>query len=996
MKANSRGYHAFGNLRDGKIGAREIVYCSANYFLHHVRPTLRTREKSALSTNRVFLKLAGCGCWLFAVANSVSATPTLQGQSGYINMPNARVEKDGTFSVGYSYDTPYSAVWATATVLPFLQLTGRYVGVSGVRAFSSVEGEYGSDYGRNKDKVLDAKIRIIEEGKWMPALAFGATDLQGTQLFRGHFVVATKSFGASQNLEVSLGHGGRRPDGMFAGARWTPKAAPSWSVVAEYDANDYVHDYRADESGADRRSKGVVAALEYRWGWLGAQVARHRDHFSANAFVTIPLSEREFLPKLKEPVAFQQKDAPARASMAAWQKDGIPGAALAQALARQDFKNIRVELDGTVLKITLTNNRISNLGRAVGRAARTALAYAPAGTRGMHITYTKNEQPIATYEFLDLYALSYYLGGSINREAFLQTVRIRQSNAADRITVADRPAMLDGLQDDIQIGVELGHDGNAVQLRSEDRESNRFRIAPKLGLFFNDPSGALRYEFDAAANYDRRLGSGLYLNSALSAKLVENVSGVTQDSNSLLPHVRTDIAEYKRGARVKINKLMLNQFAMPAANWYGRLSGGFYEEMFRGAGGQLLYAPADMRWAADLSVDALQQRGFRGWFDARDYRTVTALGALHYRLPSDITVTARAGRFLAKDTGVRVEFKRRFLSGIEIGAWYTQTNGKDTTSPGTPANPYHDKGVFLNLSLNSMLLSDSQASAMLAISPWTRDVGQMVATPGDLYEMIEKPRRDMSIADGLGNLGERPDEQALASLYMDPKPLSNPWPAFRLRLEQAATASPTLPEWAIGTAVAAGAVLTSAALDKPVDRFVKTHQENIAMRSFGNFGKAMPIALVGAAGAAMAFGDDRMQNVGLISLESVAGAIGLTTVGKYAVGRARPGEEQGAWAHTANGRKDASFPSGHSAVAFAAVTPFAQEYDAPWLYGLAALSSAGRVAARQHFVSDTVAGGLIGYAVGSILWQSQRGNRDSFLSINPGPKEIGVSWRGSY
>ena len=650
-----------------------------------------------------------------------------------------------------------------------------------------------------------------------------------------------------------------------------------------------------------------------------------------------------------------------------------------------------------MLKLTLTNNRISNLGRAIGRAGRTALAFAPAGTRSFKITYTKNEQPIATYQFLNLYTLSDYLAGLVERDAFLQTVIVRAATPADRIDNGEQAGILAGLHDDVPFGVDVGHDGNLVQVRSEDREANRFRIAPKLGLFFNDPSGALRYELGAAANYDRRLGTGLYLNGVVSANILETVSGVTQASNSLLPHVRTDIAEYKRGSRFKLNKLMLNQYAMPAENWYGRLSGGLYEEMYRGAGGQLLYVPKDSRWAADLSVDALQQRGFKGLFDARDYRTVTALGALHYRLPADITVTARAGRFLAKDTGVRLEFKRRFFSGMEIGAWYTKTNGKDTTSPGTPTNPYNDKGVFVSLALNTMLLTDTQASANIAISPWTRDVGQMVASPGDLYDMIEKPQRDLTLGDGLGNLGERPDEQNLAVTYPQARPLGNPWPAFRLRVAQAASSSPTLPEWVKGGGMAAGVVLGSTLLDKPVDRFFKKHQDSSVARGLGNFGKVMPVTLVGAAGAAMAFGDDRMQNIGLISMESVAGAIGVTQLGKYAVKRARPGEERGPWEKVGSGGgANSSFPSGHSAVAFAAVTPFAQEYDAPWLYGVAALSAAGRVSARQHWVSDTVAGSLVGYAIGSWLWQSQRENRSAFFSINPGPKEVSMSWRGSY
>lgn len=942
------------------------------------------------------IKYSWCGYFVLSAANAFAATPAHNGQSGYVNMPNAIVETDGTFSVGYSFDSPYGSAWVSSTILPFLQMTGRYVSINGIPGFTNEPGQYGSEYGRFKDKVADVKLQLWEESGWRPAVALGATDLLGTELFKGQYLVATKTFGPDKNLEFSFGYGRRRPESLFAGARWAPAALPNWAVVAEYDAVNYARDFSADKTFAGQRNKGPVVGLEYRHGWLGAQIARHSDHFSANVFVTVPFSQREFLPKLKEPKVYEQKDAPPRASMAAWRKDGKPGAALVEALAQQDFKNIRVELDGGILKLSLTNNRISNLGRAVGRAGRTALAFAPAGTRGLSITYTRNEQPVATYEFIDLYALSYYLGGTIDRTAFLQTVRVRQGTPADIMDSSEQASMLAGMQEAVRIGVDVGHDGNAVQLRSEDRESNRLRIAPKLGLFFNDPSGALRYEIAAAANYDYRLGRGLYLNSAVTAKIFEDVSGVTQASNSLLPHVRTDIAEYKRGSRVKLNKLMVNQFAMPAEHWYGRLSGGLYEEMFRGAGGQLLYAPPDTGWAADLTVDALQQRGYKGWLDSSDYRTVTALGALHYRLPSDITVTARAGRFLAKDVGVRVEFKRRFLSGMEVGAWYTKTNGKDTTNPGTPANPYNDKGVYLTISLSSMLLSDTQAAASIAISPWTRDVGQMVASPGDLYDMIEKPRRELGIADGLGNLGERPDEQALAALYQDPKTLRNPWPAFRLRLEQAASTTPTLPEWVGGGAAAGAALLAGAALDKPVDKFVKRHQDNKVMRTFGNFGKAMPLVLVGGAGAALAFGDERASNIGLISMEAVAASIGITQAGKYAVGRARPGAEQGPWSQVDGNRSNASFPSGHSAVSFAAVTPFAKEYAAPWLYGVAALSSAGRVAARQHWVSDTVAGGILGYAVGSWLWQSQRENRGSVLSVVPTPKSINVAWSGSY
>lgn len=1004
-----------------------------------------------LSVLRKSVKYTWCGCLILGAPSAIAATPNHGGQSGYINMPSAVVETDGTFSVGYSYDSPYGQLWVTSSILPFLQVTGRYVSITGIPAFSNsaTDPEYGKGYGRYKDKVADGKLRLWAEGDWMPSVAVGATDLFGTELFKGQYIVATKTFGASKNIEASLGYARRRPDGLFAGARWTPAALPRWSMVAEYDATNYSRDYLASATGAAARNKGASLGIEYRWGWLALQAARSRDQFSVNAFVSIPFGEREFIPKIFEPAYFvDDKSPPPRPTKEEWRNDPGYGADLVNALVKQDYKNIRVQQEGNTLALSLTNSRISNLGRAVGRAARTAVAFTPAGTTTIRITYTKLDQPVATYEFFDLPKLNNYLAGKIDRKAFLDVVLLRYPEKSDVIrdnqqawlnefldrpvqvksdTVASLPALVpttdtavtssaalantsgeiplpavvkaaNAVRNDGNLAVGVGVDGDMVQIKSLDREGNRFKIAPKVGFFFNDPSGAFRYSISAVANYDQRLGDGLYLNGAASLQLLETVSGVKQASNSSLPHVRSDVAEYLKGDRLTLSRILLNKYDNPAERVYTRLSGGLYEDMFRGVGGQVLYLPKDKRWAADLAVDALQQRGFDGILSTRDYKTVTAIGSLHYRLPHDMTVTARAGRFLAKDSGVRVEFKRRFQSGIEVGAWYTHTNGNDITTPGTPSKPYQDRGVFLSLPLNSMLPMDTQANAGFAISPWTRDVGQMVASPGDLYDMIERPRADMNSYDGLGNFAERPDEQNLAAVNPPDRPFVSPWPAMRARLEQSASAMPVVPDWAKATAVIGGVVIASALSDKPVDRFVKKHQNSTSFRNWDKLGKAMPFALVGAAGAAFALGDDRMQNTGLISMQSVAAATGLTLIGKYAIGRARPDEDRGPWTSVGNDRKrsDASFPSGHSAIAFAAVTPFAKEYDAPWLYSVAALGAAGRVAGRKHWVSDTVAGGILGYAMGTWLWNAQRDQSKSGLSINPGPREVSVTWQTKY
>jgi membrane-associated phospholipid phosphatase len=81
----------------------------------------------------------------------------------------------------------------------------------------------------------------------------------------------------------------------------------------------------------------------------------------------------------------------------------------------------------------------------------------------------------------------------------------------------------------------------------------------------------------------------------------------------------------------------------------------------------------------------------------------------------------------------------------------------------------------------------------------------------------------------------------------------------------------------------------------------------------------------------------------------------------------------------------------HAGGSFALVTPFAQQYDAPWLYGVAALAGLGRIEQRQHYVSDVVAGSLIGYAVGSItLYSNQHGGPRLALT---GGRGVQASWQ---
>jgi membrane-associated phospholipid phosphatase len=136
-------------------------------------------------------------------------------------------------------------------------------------------------------------------------------------------------------------------------------------------------------------------------------------------------------------------------------------------------------------------------------------------------------------------------------------------------------------------------------------------------------------------------------------------------------------------------------------------------------------------------------------------------------------------------------------------------------------------------------------------------------------------------------------------------------------------------------------------------------------------GNGLPYAEFGLAGATwLSQRGTPLGDTAFASVEAGLGALALSEVAKQAFDRSRPSVGAGAADFGHGRRSDGSFPSNHAALAWGVVTPFAQQYDAPWLYGVAALTNLSRVLGRDHWFSDTVAGAALGYVVGD--WFHQR------------------------
>lgn len=135
------------------------------------------------------------------------------------------------------------------------------------------------------------------------------------------------------------------------------------------------------------------------------------------------------------------------------------------------------------------------------------------------------------------------------------------------------------------------------------------------------------------------------------------------------------------------------------------------------------------------------------------------------------------------------------------------------------------------------------------------------------------------------------------------------------------------------------------------------------LEEFSHLGEAP--AYVSVALLLAAAGD--LETVELI-IEAEAGAAVVTWGGKVGVGRARPwsGHDASTFVGPTFDGRYHSFPSGHTASAFALATVLAERYPnwAPVWYGLATCVGLARISAGAHWPSDVLAGAVVGHLAG--------------------------------
>lgn len=719
--------------------------------MNHPNPVSRPASSAAAL---LLLASGGAHAAAFDVLNDY-------GGVGLLQTPTARMTDAGEFAVGGQTLRPYNQLQFTAQPFRRIETTFRYSEITNRR--------YGpEDFSGNqsyKDRSIDVKLLLLEESRFLPAVALGIRDLGGTGIFSSEYLVANYRW---YDLDFSLGLGwGRlgarggirnpfaaisdsfeeRPRvsgsvsdagstgvdrlfrgkeiGLFGGVRWqTP--LDSLSLAIEVDGNDYEHEYKDNNQDV---ASPVNVGLSWRPNrYFDATVAYERGNtVAARVSLRTNLNEWRGAPKFldppkptpapasapaqtaavaaaSEPVASVDATVPAAAST---QPETPPTAAfeqtLREALGAQGITLQALKLDDGQLTVWYSHNRYRQHAETLGRVVRVLANAAP--QTATRFTLSELRQGFETYR-----------------------VTIARSDADGLLRGEIAP---EALQDKVDIAAPAG-DTSWGKWRVHRYPDFTWDTGPALRQSIGGPDSFYLYQIWWRLGGTLELTPYWNLSAQVGANIYNNFDKLKLQSDSRLPHVRSDIAEYLKQGEDNLVRLETNTFFPLGSSLYGRFSAGIFEEMYGGVAGELLYRRFQQPWALSLDINHVWQRDFDQLFAFRDYDVTTGHLTGYYEFrPADLLVKLSYGRYLAGDWGATLDVAKYFRSGAAVGAFVTKTN----VSAEEFGEGKFDKGIYISIPFDFFSAKSSRRNMTLLFRPLTRDGGQKVRDGMPLYNM---------------------------------------------------------------------------------------------------------------------------------------------------------------------------------------------------------------------------------------------------------------------
>ena len=615
------------------------------------------------------------------------------GGVGLMQMPTGRMAPEGEFNFSTSFNNEYYFYNVSLQVMPWLETTVRYTQVQDLLYSGGADQDCSqnsfSGCTKYTDKGIDFKLRLIEEGYYLPEVSVGVRDFGGTGLFDGEFVAATKRFGPVDfTLGMAWGYMGtsgnftnplckasdkycERPSdykgngGSVDFERWFKGDAAIYggfeyqtpykplTLKLEYDGNDYSQDFPVVRGGVDmtQHTPWNVGAVYRFTDWGSAKVSYERgDTLTLGFDLSTNFNEMYSVWRDTETAELRPSDVET--------VDDIDMAALAEELETiAGYEQAQILVDDNSIVVKGTQVKYRDRDVALERGA----------------TVITNAVPsyIDTYKIIENDKSMELIETTVDAQAFKAAVNnsylnAQTSDATDTHELERKKSV-------------IYHDG---------RERFDVSISPNLAQSFGSAEHFYLYSLGLYTNASFWALNNVELSGSLYVNLVDNYDKfnyeIPSDGTDQTPRVRTLFRSYVDDP-VRLDRLQLTWFEDYGSGVYTQAYGGYLESMFAGVGGEILYRPFNQNWAIGADMTAISQRDPESWFgtfdeevqvnpddSSRTYKVIdkgttgfiTGYYTPQWDFLSDTLLKVGVGKFLAGDIGTRVDFSKQFKSGV--------------------------------------------------------------------------------------------------------------------------------------------------------------------------------------------------------------------------------------------------------------------------------------------------------------------------------------------
>jgi len=672
------------------------------------------------------------------------------GTVGLIQMPSARLHKGGTIGFTWSHSDPYLRGSVMGNPFDWFEASYQYTDVNNKLYSDSREFSGSQSY---KDKSFDAKFRVLKEQKYLPQVAVGFRDFGGSSLFSSEFIVASKLIG---NIDFTLGLGfgtisdktisnpfakidsrfssrqrdtggdtqggeinygtffGGEKAGVFGGAEiFLPKLNGA-RLKIEYDSTNYGEDGEGylpvpqDKKVNYSFVYPVTKSFQVKLGYIRNNTLSFGFSLSGN------YSKRSTGITKKDPPPLVPNSRVYREIVNAKEAEYLYKSSLKFLTENKIFMQT-ANVRNNKYEITYSQSKYLNSAQAVGRLANILDQISPKVIEEFSLVAINADQSMFA---VDIPRAEYQLYKKQRKtDALLKAVSIYQPDPKQHLDHDYRPRT--------------------------KLPTTIWKLSPAIRSQIGGPDGFYFGDFSIAFHSETLLRRNFNILSVASLGLFNNFDDLKLASDSILPHVRTDIVKYlKNSDKYHITRLQTNYFMNPYKSLYAKVSAGIFEPMFSGYGGEILYKPFNKNFGVGAEIWKVRQRSYRQLFGSLDYTTLTGHINFYYREPlTRVLFHVKGGRFLAEDSGFSFNFSREFKSGLNMGVFFSLTDiSKAEFGEGS-----FDKGFFFNIPIQVFFDQYSRGSSGFGLRPLTRDGAQPLTVAQSLWSVTNQANRDQII-----------------------------------------------------------------------------------------------------------------------------------------------------------------------------------------------------------------------------------------------------------